>query len=151
MKSIKTTKKRETREAGPPGVKIGHAYEVDSNVLYEYHGTRTHKAHINDLSSTIQAKMDEMEAMKKELNSSPWKKRMTAVITTKTDKTAKEIAEIHAQNLRKTSTTVRYHENYVTYQKDIDDCKVALDCLNLGDITEMKSLKNPPASVQHIG
>jgi hypothetical protein len=149
MKSIKTTQKRVTREAGPRGVKIGHQYEMDSTILNKYENSRSHKDHIDSLSVTIQAKMNEMENMKNELNNSPWKQRKTVTVTTKSSTSVKEIADIHAESLRRSTQTV-HHENYVNYQKDIDDCKKALNCLSKADISEMKSLNHPPATVKVV-
>jgi hypothetical protein len=45
---------------------------------------------------------------------------------------------------------VGHHENYVNYQKDIDDCTKALNCLSMASITEMKSLNNPPETVKKV-
>ena len=118
--------------------------------MYKYQGSKSHKEHIDSLSATIQNKMDEMENMKKELNNSPWKQRMSTTVTAKHSKTAQEIAGIHADSLRRTFPSVTHHENYVNYQKDIDDCKKALDCLSMGDITEIKSLNSPPAAVKNV-
>ena len=79
MKSIKSTQKRTTREAGPRGVKIGHQYEMDMSMNQN---SKSHKEHIDNLSVTIQAKMNEMENMNKELNNSPWKNRKASVTVT---------------------------------------------------------------------
>jgi len=40
-----------------------------------------------------------------------------------------------------------YHDNYISYQKDIDDAVKALNSLRKCDLTEIKSLGAPPRSI----